>query len=194
MEADNTQSQSHQEQPRARGPALSPEDVRMCYQSAVQLATYDGQLSWQVTGLFLQFAFLMIAGAVFPSFVGSDDRSVMGIAGMVVSAAGLTMTVMFGSMVRRVRTYEEYWVSCAAQLEPFMSSPVRIMNGMYLLSTQKRVAVGENSTVHMPKVSAIKSKVMLNVLFVLFVVAFLVLFTINVFRLSLPAWVRYIFS
>ncbi len=118
---------------------LSPEDVRMSYQCAVQLVTYDGQLSWRVSGIFLQFAFLMIAGAVFPSFVGSDSRLVMGVVGMFVAAAGFTMTLMFGSMVRRIRAYEEYWVSCAAHLESFMSSPIQTVGGAHLLRLTRKL-------------------------------------------------------
>ncbi len=170
---------------------VSPEDVRVSYQTAVQLVTYDGKLSWQVSGIFLQFAFLMIAGAIFPSFVGSDNRIVLGVVGMFVSAAGFTMTLMFGSMVRRIRAYEEYWVSCAAHLESFMSSPVQTMRGAHVLSVRQRIVVSDKA-IQIPKIAAIKSKVMLGALFICFLIAFAVLFVVNVYKLSLPAWLLHI--
>ncbi len=170
-----------------------PEDVRMSYQCAVQLVTYDGQLSWRVSGIFLQFAFLMIAGAVFPSFIGSDSRLVLGVVGMFVAAAGFTMTLMFGSMVRRIRAYEEYWVSCAAHFESLMSSPIQTVGGAHLFSVNKTIHISDK-VIHMPKVAAIKSKVMLDALFASFLITFAVLFVVNVYKLCLPAWLLRIWS
>jgi hypothetical protein len=161
----------------------SPEDVRIGYQAAVQLAIYDGGLSWQVTGTYLQFAILMIAGAVFPSFVGSRKPLVVAIAGIAVSIAGLLMTSMFASTVSRIRTYEEYWVQCATHLESFFPVPVSTLQGSDRLSRAGVVTVA-GSTVKLPRLSAVKSKMMIKALFVCFLVAFFSLLCINILRLD----------
>ena len=158
------------------------DDLRVGYQAAVQMAVYDGQLSWQVTGLFVQFAILMIAGAVFPSFVGSDDTKTIAFAGLAVSFAGLTMTGMFGSMIMRMRTYEEYWVLCAKNLESYLPKEVTVFEGSSILSIHGKISIGKE-IVRMRPIAAVKSKVMLNTFFMCFLVTFLVLIIINVQRL-----------
>lgn len=160
------------------------EDLRVGYQAAIQMAIYDGQLSWQVTGIFVQFAILIIAGAVFPSFVGSKNDLIISIAGLGVSLAGIIMTSMFGSMVMRVRTYEEYWVLRATQIESYLSDIVETLKGSMLLSSRGHITVDGN-TVRLRRISAIKSKAMLKALFLCFLVAFICLFSINLWRLVL---------
>ena len=157
------------------------EDLRVGYQAAVQMAVYDGQLSWQVTGTFVQFAILMIAGAVFPSFVGSEDKLVLAFTGLLVSAAGILMTAMFGSMVNRVRTYEEYWVLRATQLESGMCDLVDTFEGSRLLSSRGQITI-DGDTVRMGRISAVRSKGMLGALFICFLTIFLSLFAFNLFR------------
>ena len=160
------------------------DDLRIGYQTAVQMSVYDGQLSWQVTGLFMQFAILMIAGAVFPSFVGSKDKLIISLAGLTVSFAGLIMTSMFGSMIMRIRTYEEYWVLCAKKLESKLCEQVTTFEGSSYLSSQGRITIDGN-TVRLRRIAAIKSKLMLNTFFICFFVAFLGLFVINIRRFVL---------
>jgi hypothetical protein len=165
-------------------PKKTPEDLRAGYLAALQMAVYDGQLSWQITGIFLQFAILMIVAAIFPSFAGSTDKFISALAALGVSVAGLIMTSMFGSMVMRVRTYEEYWILRATQLESHFSEPVEILQGSALLSARGHITVG-GDTIHMRRIAAIKSKTMLRAFFVLFLVAFLSLVVLNIWRLTL---------
>ena len=160
----------------------SPDDLRVGYQTAVQMAVYDGQLSWQVTGLFVQFAILMIAGAVFPSFVGSNDKLTIAVAGLAVSFAGLIITCMFGSMIMRIRTYEEYWVLCAKKLESNLSEKVTTFSGSSSLSRQGYISI-DSEIVRLRRIAAVKSKVMLNTFFMCFLIAFIILLIINIQRL-----------
>ena len=158
------------------------DDLRIGYQTAVQMSVYDGQLSWQVTGLFMQFAILMIAGAVFPSFVGSKDKLIISLAGLTVSFAGLIMTSMFGSMIMRIRTYEEYWVLCAKKLESNLSEKVTTFSGSSSLSRQGYISI-DSEIVRLRRIAAVKSKVMLNTFFMCFLIAFIILLIINIQRL-----------
>lgn len=162
---------------------VNEEDVRAGYQTAVHMAVYDGQLSWQVTGIFVQFAILMIAGAVFPAFIGTKDQVVVASAGLAVSLAGIVMTSMFGSMVMRVRTYEEYWVLRAIQLESYLDNVVETLRGSAMLSRNRSISVGRD-TVHMRRTSAVKTKLMLGALFLFFLITFTGLLGLNVWRLK----------
>ena len=164
-------------------PKKIPEDLRAGYLAALQMAVYDGQLSWQITGIFLQFAILMIVAAIFPSFVGSTDKFISALAALGVSVAGIIMTSMFGSMVMRVRTYEEYWILRATELESHLSDPVEILQGSAMLSARGYITVG-GDTVHMRRIAAIKSKTMLGAFFILFLIAFLSLLVFNIWRIS----------
>ncbi len=147
------------------------------------MVVYDGQLSWQITGTFVQFAIFIIAGAVFPSFVGTKDQFVLAFAALAVSVAGIVMTAMFRSMVMRVRTYEEYWVLRAIELESHLDDVVETLWGSNVLSSAGFVTVG-GDTVHMRRTSAVKTKPMLNALFLCFFLIFIGLFALNIWRLS----------
>lgn len=164
-------------------PAPDPEDIRVGYASAVDLAIYDGQLSWTITGIYVQFAFLMVAGAIFPSFVGSDDNQVLALAGLAISLAGIIITGMFGSTVSRVRVYESYWVLKAAALERLLDEAVSTVNGSMELSARRSVMVGPDR-VRMRRIESVKSRHMLLALLVAFFIAFLGVFILNVWRLT----------
>jgi HAD superfamily hydrolase (TIGR01509 family) len=156
------------------------DDLRVQYAAAVQMSVYDGQLSWQVTGLYVQFAFLLAAGAIFPSFVGPANQLVVALAGGLVALAGLVTALMFGSMCMRIRTYQDLWVARAEEIEQRMSGPGVLSAGGQLSSGQA-LSIGAN-TLRMSRVSAIRTKTMMNVLFGVFVAVFLGLMLINVAR------------
>jgi HAD superfamily hydrolase (TIGR01509 family) len=156
------------------------EDSRSQYAAAVTMSVYDGQLSWQVTGLYVQFAFLLAAGAVFPSFVGSTNRLVLAAAGALVSLAGLVTALMFGSMCMRVRTYQDLWVARAVEIEEGMSGP-GVLSAGSLLSSARVLRVG-SETLRMSWASAVRTKTMMNVLFMVFVLVFFGLLVLNLTR------------
>lgn len=152
------------------------------YQVAVQMAIYDGQLSWSVTGTYIQFSILLVAGAIFPSFTGSTDKLVLTVVGGLVSLGGLILTSMFGSMVNRIRTYEGYWASCATKLESFLDKKVMTFTGSSELSKKKSVDF-DGKTFKLKKISSIKSKLMLNSLYATFILVFVGLIVLNLIRL-----------
>ncbi|MEQ8320479.1 MAG: hypothetical protein RH946_09460 [Rhodospirillales bacterium] len=146
------------------------------------MAVYDGQLSWQVTGTFVQYAVVTIAAAVFPSFAGTQEPFWIALVGLLVSIGGLIMTLMFGSMVMRVRTYEEYWSTRAKQLEGILDDAVKTFAGSVELSKNGSIRIGED-VIKMGKISLIKSKVILGALFISFALVFLSLSAFNGSRL-----------
>jgi hypothetical protein len=158
------------------------EDMSVGYQAAVQLAIYDGQLSWQVTSIFIQFAILTIAGAIFPSFVGSKNALVLAVAGLAISFGGIIMTSMFGSMAMRIRAYEECWFRHATHYEAYLDHRVKTLQSSVLLSKEGNVKIGDDF-IHMPRIAAIESKTMLRALFLCFLCLFLGLFIMNLWRL-----------
>ncbi|HWC66555.1 MAG TPA: hypothetical protein VG478_00690 [Acidimicrobiales bacterium] len=162
------------------GPA--PDNVRLGYQTATQFAVYDGQLSWQVTGIFVQFGFVLIFGATFPSFVGDNgSEKVLAFAGLGVSVAGWILTAMFGSMVSRIRTYEGYWVSRAAEYEAQFRQTNETIRGSIALSKDHEVTVN-GSKATMPRYAIVSSRYMLNAMFLAFLLAFMVLIGVNAWR------------
>jgi hypothetical protein len=148
------------------------EDARAAYGTAIDLVIYDGELSWQITGTFVQFSILVIAGAFSPSFIGSSDRATAYLTAFVVSLAGMILTTMFASTVARIRTYEHYWVLRAAQLESYLGKNVRTVGGSMELSRSGSIAVGDQ-TIRLPRIAAVKSKLMLRALYLSFFLTFL---------------------
>jgi len=168
------------------GPAVGgeagerPDDLRAQYAVAVQMAVYDGQLSWQVTGLFVQFAILMVVGAIFPSFVGTTSKPILGVAGGLVALAGLVMAGMFGSMSLRIRTYQDLWVARAEDLESLLAPPGVLSLGSKL-SRDGSIQIGQ-SALRMHWMSSAKTKTVMSWLFGLFVMVFAGLLIFNIVR------------
>ena len=164
----------------------SSDNLRAQYAAAVQMAVYDGQLSWQITGLFVQFAILMVVGAIFPSFVWvSTSKPLLGAAGGLVALGGLVMASMFGSMSLRIRTYQDLWVARAEDLEHLLGPPGVLSSGSEL-SRVGLIQIGQ-TTLRMRRVSSVKTKTVMSWLFGMFAVVFLALL---VFNLLFPASFR----
>ncbi len=159
-----------------------PDDLRAQYAAAVQMAVYDGQLSWQVTGLFVQFAFLMVVGAIFPSFVGTTSKPLLGAAGSLVALAGLIMASMFGSMSLRIRTYQDLWVARAEDIERRLGPPGVLSSGSEL-SRFGSIQIGQ-TMLRMRRVSSAKTKTVMSWLFGLFCIVFLALLIFNLIRVA----------
>ena len=158
------------------------EDVRVGYNAAVLLTIYDGQLSWQVAGTFVQVAILMIAGAYSPVFIDSGDGIAVHFGALLVSLGGLTMTCLFGSTVARIRTYERYWVLRAAQLESLLNERVDTVRGSNHLSESGAIKV-DGATVEIGRIAAVKSRTLLGALFLGFSLTFLFAGVMNAWHL-----------
>ena len=160
--------------------AVQPEDLRAQYAAAVQMAVYDGQLSWQVTGLFVQFAILLVAGAVSPSFAGTSNKLLLALIGALVALAGIVMSAMFGSMALRIRTYQDYWSARAEELEAMM--PLRgLFSGASQLSRLGTLTVA-STTLRMRRSYGVKTKVMMTLLFGVLTLAFVGLLVFDLVR------------
>jgi hypothetical protein len=171
-----------------KNPAASivstPEDLREGYTAAVQMAIYDGQLSWQVTGVYLQLAFLLVAGSIFPAFVGSTNQTILSVTSLLVSIAGLGMTAMFGSMVMRMRTYEMHWVNCATTLEEKLGDEITTFKGAQTLASGGKV-ITQGVPLKINANASVKSKQILKAFFGGFLLTFLLLFVFNLGRVIL---------
>jgi len=185
LKADSKHTEDTKDKRREWKATIRDDDIRNGYLTTIQLAIYDGQLSWQITGTYVQVAILLVAGSVFPSFVGPDEqRSVMDAAALLVSLAGILMTGMFGSMILRIRAFEEYWILRATQLEESFGDSVETLRGSATLARTGLVTTSHGS-VRMPRVAGVKSKLMLASLFGSFLLTFIALAAANVWRLAL---------
>jgi hypothetical protein len=141
------------------------------------MAIYDGQLSWQVTGIFLQLAAVMAAGAIFPSFIGSDNRIAQAASGIVISVAGVVLSAMFGSMAMRIRTYAGFWSARARDLESHLTG-TGTFTGASMLSTMGQVDLG-TSRVKMRTIYGVRTKLMMATFFSLTIATFVGLLALN---------------
>lgn len=182
-------NQGHHPQPKAD--LTNHEDVRAAYQSAIQLITYEGQLSWQTTSVFVQFGILLVAASVFPSFIGTDDKRLIAVTGFVLSIIGLIASVMWWSMIARSRRYYTFWIYNASELEKYMSEKVRTFRKGYRFSRNHEVKFtlqSEDGEELVPLqfkfIERIKMTSNFHLLYGTFTAIFLLISLINLFRLG----------
>jgi hypothetical protein len=161
--------------------ALPPDQLALQYQSAVQMSIYDGQLSWQVTGIFLQLAVVMAAGAIFPSFIGTDNRVAQALSGLAIAIAGGVLTAMFGSMTMRIRQYEQYWSTRAAELEGQMVG-LGTFQGSARLASERCLTVG-TVPLTMNRLYRIHTAFMMRTFYGLVLISFVAFIVLNGIRL-----------
>ena len=160
---------------------VSPEDIRAAYQSSVQLIAYEGGITWRTTSVFIQFATLLIAGAIFPAFIGSVSPKLIAVVGLVFSIAGLAASIMWWSMVSRNRRYYEFWFYSARELETMMYPGIQTFQRGFEFSRGNEVSVS-NVTLKFNFIERIKVSSNLKLFYGLFTVVFALLGVINVYR------------
>lgn len=160
---------------------VSPEDIRAAYQSSVQLIVYEGGVTWRTTAVFIRFATLLIAGAIFPAFIGSVNPKLIATAGLIFSIAGLAVSIMWWSMISRSRKYYEFWFYSARELETMMYSGIQTFQRGFEFSRGNEVSVS-NTTMRFSFIQRIKMRSNLNLFYGLFTGVFALLGIINVYR------------
>ncbi|HKQ99937.1 MAG TPA: hypothetical protein VJT09_04650 [Pyrinomonadaceae bacterium] len=161
---------------------IDPEDIRAAYQSSVQLIVYEGGLSWHTTSVFIHFATLLIAGAVFPAFLGSVNQRLIAVVGLIFSVAGFAASIMWWSMVARNRRYYEFWFYSARELEKMMHSEIQTFQRGFEFSRGNEVSVA-NIIMKFKFIERIRMKSNLNLFYGLFTLIFVLLGIINVYRI-----------
>src|SRR5215213_4900533 len=159
----------------------SDDDIRVAYQVAARLITYEGSLAWRTTSIFIQFATLLIAGASFPSLVGSLDPRLVASLGLLFSSAGFTASAMWWSMVLRSRRYYEYWILRAGELETLMDPRIRTFRDGLSFSKGNELKVG-GSNIKFETIERIRMKSNISLFYGIFILAFLILGALNLYR------------
>ena len=160
----------------------SSDDLRAAYSAAVQLIGYEGQLVWRATGIYMGFASILIAGAVFPSFVPTHDSHIIGGIGLVVAAGGFVATILWWSMIARSRKYYAYWIASARELEQHLDWRITTLQRGHEFAEGGRPRVKEE--VHMFRsIERVKMTTNLHILYGAFTCIFVSLVALNVFRI-----------
>jgi hypothetical protein len=165
------------------------EDVRVAYQSAVAMITYEGQLTWQVTSVFMQFSAGLVAVSVLPNFIGEATPLILYIVALVLSAAGCVASVMWASMIFRNRRYYQYWLFTAAELEAKMAEPVKTFSVGYDFSSGEAIRFSNATHPDQAKksrlrfIERVRMSSNLGILYATFLLVFLILTIVNLIRL-----------
>ncbi len=155
-------------------------DLRVGYQVATQLMTYEGQLQWRMTAIFIPFGALIFGAAILPSFVGLTDPRVIAAVATVFSIVGIATSFMWWSMVTRSRKYYTYWIASARELEKLLHPEVKTLSRGQRL-TYKQNVDGED-LVFVGR-ERIKVGTNLNIFYLTFMLTFGLLLIWNVVRL-----------
>jgi hypothetical protein len=119
-----------------------PSEIVAVYQSALDLSSYEGRLTWQATTTFIIFAVILIAGALSPGFIGSESKLLLPIIGFAISLIGIFSTISWWSMVSRCRAIHNYWMATAKELEGHFSPFLRNLRRGYLLAKGDTLEIG----------------------------------------------------
>ena len=157
-------------------------NIGLAYQSATNMITYEGQLAWQATTIYVQFTILLVAGATFPSFIGTADPRPIALTGLALSALGAASSVAWWCMVSRSRKYYYYWILVARELESSLPEAVDLFH------RGQRFAVGETVEVdgvriHFKFLERVRMKSGLAFVYASSLVIFTLLFAVNVYRI-----------
>jgi len=157
------------------------DDIRAGYQIAIQLAIYESRLSWHTTAVFVAFACLLVAGAVFPSFIGTVAPKIISLVGFAFSLIGLIASLMWWSMVSRSRKYYTYWFLSARELEKQMSENVKVIERGGVFSDGNKITVDEKELVF-KAIERIRMKTNINMFYITFMILFVFLVGVNIIR------------
>ena len=166
--------------PSTNSNALSTEIIA-AYQSAVDLAIYEGGLAWQATSVYIQFSILLIAGAIFPSFVGTINPQILSLAGLILSFVGVGSTLAWWSMIGRSRTYYQYWILSARELESQLSEPIQTLTRGAKFAEGDNVVV-DSTSIKFRLFERIKMRTNFSLIYATFLLSFIVIMIINFLR------------
>lgn len=157
------------------------EQIIAAYRVAATMITYEGGLGWRVTRVFLSFATILVAGAVSPSFIGSNKPGSLALVGVLVALVGLVATLGWWSMFSRSRKYYEYWVACARELEKKLSPSVDIF------SRGRKFAGGDTAkvdgtSIRFGSIERVTMRATLVVVYITYFLTFFVLLALNLWR------------
>jgi len=155
--------------------------VAMAHQSAVRMVAYEGRTFWNATAVYLQFAFLLIAAGVFPSFIGTDEPQLISVGGLLASLLGVLLTVLWYALASRVRKYQRYWIFSARELERSLPSHLQMFIRGEVLSLGDNVRV-DNEHMRFTTTERVRMNWAVPVLYGTFFIAFLCLSILNFIR------------
>jgi len=167
--------------PRQRTGQNASTVVAMAHQSAVRMVAYEGRTFWNVTAVYIQFAFLLIAAGVFPAFVGSNEPQLISLGALLASLLGLLLTVLWYALASRVRKYQRYWIFSARELERSLPKHLQMFIRGEVLSLGDNVRV-DNEQMRFTTIERVRMNWAVPVLYGTFFIAFLSLSILNLAR------------
>ena len=156
-------------------------NIGPAYQSAVNMIAYEGQLAWRATTIFVQFTILLVAGATFPSFIGTADPRPIALTGLALSSLGAASSIAWWCMVSRSRKYYYYWILVARELESYLPETVDLFHRGQRLAAGETVDV-DGTRIHFRSLERVRMKSGLAFVYASALVIFILLFAVNVYR------------
>lgn len=153
----------------------------MAHRSAVRMVAYEGRTFWNATAVYVQLAFLLIAGGVFPSFAGSSEPGLVALGGIAVSSIGLLLTLLWLAMIARVRKYQRYWILSAREIERKLPDRAQMFVRGEKLAEGDTVEV-DNERIKFTYLERVRMRWAVPVLYAAFIFVFLILLILNFLR------------
>ena len=146
------------------------DDVRVAYQTAIQIFVYEGTTDWRITSTFATFNTLLLAVAAYPLITQAQGRAFQ-LAAVVLALAGVVASVIWWSMLARSRQYHDYWLRSARELEQYLDPRIQTLQRGERWRQGQLIEVAGDRMV-MPWYARLRMAVALHFVFGFFCVAY----------------------
>ena len=157
------------------------DDVRVAYQTAIQIFVYEGTTDWRITSTFATFNTLLLAVAAYPLITQAQGRAFQ-LAAVVLALVGVVASVIWWSMLARSRQYHDYWLRSARELEQYLDPRIQTLQRGERWRQGQLIEVAGDRMV-MPWYARLRMAVALHFVFGFFCVAYLVVLLSMAYRL-----------
>ncbi|MBI3241633.1 MAG: hypothetical protein HYZ49_05000 [Chloroflexi bacterium] len=145
------------------------DDIRTAYQSAIDMASHEGD------GVWARFNVILVANSILLLALTTATRQLPENWDAILSLAGIVLCIMWLLLMKRGFTYETYYVITARVLEQKLANgSVRTLSNGKLLAEGKLVIV-DNEKLQMSLLAKLNARFIVNVVIGVFIAAYILL-------------------
>lgn len=159
------------------------DDLRNAYQSLPQMIAFEGQKPWSALSVFIQFAFVLVAGAIGTSYLpDTSNDKVSALIGLFLSLIGAVSACMWFSFNKRHRKITRYWVLSMRELEDKLSSSlIAFQRGKDFAEGKQVIVSGE--PIQYKNLERLPVRAGFQLIYIVFLLVFVFLSVMNINRL-----------
>jgi hypothetical protein len=127
------------------------ENIRLGYQTSIELITHEGQLVWAGATAFAPLLVILLAGAVLEKLPFVQDVKMMVLINLLSACIGVAASYVWWSASARSRRIHKYWIACARDYEASLDGVKTLSQGQGLVKKGEEGAVKAGGETHVLK-------------------------------------------